>query len=232
MFASRGVGAFQAAQAHQLLGPRLSMAGRRAVIWCPGVGNTERTFVDPLRAVSEPIAKQHPICSFAAAGTWGNDVSIARVEALRSWLAGAYGVDDASFFLVVVSHGAAIALNWARQHPELVEAVALVIPAVDVEDIRANNRGNNYQASIEAAYGDNATWQAQRATHNPMDYAGELTGLPIKAWYADDDPICLASRVDAFAAASGAERRSIGAVGHDAATVDGDEVLAFLDGHA
>lgn len=231
MFASRGVGEFQASQAHQFLASRFYKSGDVGVVWCPGVGNSERTFYETLFGVAAPIAEQYPTCSFGASGTWGNDASIARTEAMRSWLPGRFGTAGSGLYLVGISHGAAIALNWARQHLSLVKAVALMIPAVDVEDIRANNRGNNYQASIETAYTDNATWQAARPTHNPLDYAAELTALPIKAWYSDDDPICLASRVAAFAAASGCETQSIGAHGHDASNVDGQQVADFFAAH-
>lgn len=231
MFASRGVADFQAAQPHQFLSSRFyKFTADTGVIWCPGVTNTERTFIDPLFAVSGPVAERYPICSFSAANTWGNDTSIARVEAMRNWLNGRFGVSSSGFYLVGISHGAPIALNWARQHLSLVKAVALMIPAVDVEDIRANDRGS-YQASIETAYTNNTAWQAARSTHNPTDYPSDLSGVPMKAWYASDDPICTAAAVDAFATATGCEKQSLGAVGHDAASVDPLQVLDFFAEH-
>ena len=112
-----------------------------------------------------------------------------------------------------------------------VAAIALITPVVDVDDIHDNNR-NGYAAEIEARYGGLAAFDAALPTHNPVAFAGQLAGIPIKVWISSNDPVVIPATVDAFAAGSGAAVASLGAVGHTAGALDGADVASFLLPHA
>lgn len=216
-----------------LLADRLDPAtpAGTACLYFWGRGNTAATLPTAYwNGIARDVAEAgFPVLSsdFASSTHWGRDTAISAVDATLA----AYGRADEPVVLLGISMGAQLALNWARQHPERVQAIALVTPAVDVEDIRANNR-NGYAAEIAAAYTDNTGWQAARATHNPADYAAELTGVPIRAWYSTDDAVISAGTVTSFASAAGGDTVSLGAVGHTAGSLDGQDVADFLLAHA
>lgn len=172
------------------------------------------------------------------AGIWGNDAAVAKVMTHVAWAQDAtkLGAKTGKFGLLYGSHGMALAYAVAAAYPTQVQLIAGAIGTADVEDIRANNR-NGYQASIEAAYTNNAGWQAARATHNPVEVAASLS-IPQLDYYSTDDPICVASTHAALAAAAGSNmtQRSLGAVGHSfigvgppGGTVATDKVAAFAD---
>lgn len=112
------------------------------------------------------------------------------------------------------SHGGGL-LNWVRVNQSKVECGLFVIPVLDFEDVRANNR-NGYAASVEAAYDGNTNWQTLRPTHNPVEYAGELSAIPTRIYASENDPICIYGRAQAYAAAAGSntELISLGNINH------------------
>lgn len=162
---------------------------------------------------------------------WGNDASIATVASARTAMNAQLGPRTDKVLLAGISMGALLALNWARQNLASVAAVALVTPAVSLQDIHDNNRGG-YAAEIEAAYDGLAAYTAALPTHNPVEYAAELEGVPIEVWRSTTDTICTQATVDAFAATTGAEVHSLGAVGHTAGALDGQDIANFLLEHA
>lgn len=147
-------------------------------------------------------------------GVWGNAASVTKMETHQAFLQGALGAKAGKIGLLYGSHGCAAAYAFAAANPTDVYCIAGAIGTCDVEDIRANNRAS-YQASIEAAYTDDAGWQAARATHNPVEIAAGLT-IPQLDYYAPDDAICVEATHVAFKAAAGANMTqvSMGNVGH------------------
>lgn len=145
-------------------------------------------------------------------GSWGNATAMASLTAVHSWsqtkLQAATKV-----ILMGGSQGGALATRWAAANPTKVSCVALGIGAVDIEDIRANNR-NGYQASVQAAHGLSAG-QSVPLGVTGVSVASSLT-VPVLDYYSDDDGICVKATHDAFKAANPSmiDSRSFGAVAH------------------
>lgn len=68
--------------------------------------------------------------------TWGNDTAVARLERGRQVLV-EQGCAADKVALVGVSMGGLNALNYAVAHPGRVAAIVAIVPAADLEDIRA-----------------------------------------------------------------------------------------------
>jgi pimeloyl-ACP methyl ester carboxylesterase len=197
---------------------------------CNGFGGGSSDFVGftTTRALAEariPVfAGDH-----AGTATWGNDASITAVNDGVTWAGANLGLTT-PLALLTISMGTMEALNWARQHLASVACAALIIPCVDAEDVRVNNRGG-YASSITTAYTDLPGWTAARPTHNPVEYAAALASIPIRIWYATDDPICVPATITAFAAAHGnTTLTSLGAVGH-IPVPDPSQVVDFISSH-
>lgn len=152
-------------------------------------------------------------------GVWGNDAAQTKLAAHVAWAqdTAKLGAKAGKVCVFYGSHGCALAYAYAAAHPTQVQLIAGAIGTADVEDIRANNRGtgSGYQASIEAAYTNNAGWQAARATHNPVEVAAGLT-IPQLDFYSTTDPICVPDTHAALATAAGSymTQVSLGALGH------------------
>lgn len=230
-----GVGVV-ASEAHCLIRPRKNWVGKRAVVYCHGANRTAKDgvggsgvgYADIPRYLGEDL----PVIYADLGGlyTWGNGTARGKLDAVRTWMTSVGALTD-QIILVGASMGAALACNWARVNPTLVKALALFIPAVDVEDIRANNR-SGLQAGIETAWTDNTAWQAARATNNPVEYAASLSAIPSRVWYSTDDPICLPAKAQAFAAAAGSTLTSLGAVGHDVTGLDITDIRNWINERA
>lgn len=240
MLASRGVGEYQASEAHQWIAGRgyRPSDGQRGVLWSGGSGNTDRTFIDtvagtfPLAEISRLAAERYPVISHRAGTDWGNAAAITRWGNLWTFAPGRTGMSATDFFLIAVSMGTPNALNWVRSNASKCKAAVLITPAVDVEDIRANDRGS-HQANIHAAYTDNATWQAARPTHNPTEYAAaDLQTIPFLIFKSADDPTCTEATVDAFAAKVTSTVVSLGAIGHSSVGVNPQTIVDFFAAHA
>lgn len=230
-----GSGIYRASEAHVEFRPRIYTDNARyGVIHCHGyaspLGALTASYLTTYRDIPAGLTRVGaPSVSADLGGgtTWGNATSSSAMDDAFTYLQAAGGGKDGKCALVCGSMGAVVGMNWARQHLSSVVAIALLIPVVDVEDVRANNRGS-YQASIETAYTDNATWQTARPTRNPTQYAASLAGIPIAAWYSTDDTIATSAAMTAFAAAHGnTVLHSMGAIGH-LSTATGDEVASFL----
>lgn len=160
--------------------------------------------------------------------TWGNDTAIARVEDAVTYLRSGWG-QGGPVVLVGISMGNLSAMAYALANPDDVAAIASVIPALDLNDL-VTNRGMG--AAINPAYGGAYNDGTDGPTHSPVLFAADLPAVPIKLWYASDDPLCVASTVTAFVAARPSTVTvNVGALGHSdaavAAAVDG--VVDFVD---
>jgi hypothetical protein len=124
------------------------------------------------------------------------------------------------------------AMAYARANPTQVAAIAGVIPALDLNDIHANNRGGA-AAGVNTAYGGAYVQATHGPTHNPVTYAATLpASLPIAIWTASDDPLCVPATTTTFMTARpGTGNNSVGALGHSEASVAAAAtgVVAFIE---
>lgn len=163
--------------------------------------------------------------------TWGNDTAISRMTSARAYLRGIPGVKQGRINILAQSMGATTALAWAAANPTLVGRIVLMIPVINLADIRANS--SLYRPYIDAAYGGAYNEATHGATHNPLTMAqlGKLAGVPIQMWYGIGDTLCKPEYAAQFAnAISTCDPRPISG-GHAESTissVDADEIAAFL----
>lgn len=149
---------------------------------------------------------------------WGNDASLTKFGQHVTYLQGTMGAKAGKIIILYGSGGCSIAYNWARANPSSVYCIAGAIGSVDLEFARstAASRDTNFQASIEAAYTDNTTWQAARPTHNPIEYVSTLSAIPQLDYYGAIDNTVddgSAGRHVAFGAAAGAALTQVAMAG-------------------
>lgn len=161
--------------------------------------------------------------------TWGNATGVSRVGAARSYLVNTWGCTSVG--LVGVSMGALNLLNYWKANPALVAFMALVEPAIDINDVYS--AATNTQTSINAAY----PAAYNNATHGPTSNPGvwiqtavPSTTTPMKLWTASDDPTARPAAANAFLTRRPTtERMDLGAVGHSEAAIGvaNPDVLAW-----
>lgn len=167
--------------------------------------------------------------------TWGNDVAVARLGGNLTRLAARSDVSG-DYALIGDSMGGLNSLVYAAQATVKPKAIVMVIPVINPEDIRANNR-SGYAASINAAYGGFYNEATLGATKNPytMRAASKLAGIPMLIFYGLTDTLCLPAWVEAFAAADPTNRTLVPLPsGHDFDSynaVDHKRVRDFLKEH-
>ena len=165
--------------------------------------------------------------------TWGNDLAVTRLGGYLARLAARPDV-NADYALIGDSMGGLNSLVYAAQATVKPKAIVMVIPVINPEDIRANNRGG-YGASVNAAYAGGYNESALGATKNPhtMRAAAKLAGIPMLIFYGLTDTLCLPQWTEAFAAADPTNRELVALpTGHDFDSynsVDHQRVLAFLN---
>ena len=165
--------------------------------------------------------------------TWGNDLSITRLGGYLARLAARPDVDD-DYALIGDSMGGIVALNYAAQATRKPKAIVLVIPVLNPEDIRANNRGG-YAALLNAAYGGTYNESTQGANKNPhtMRNAAKLKNIPMLIHYGQTDNLCLPQWATEFAASDPTFRTLVPLpFGHEMGAyeaVNHANVLSFLE---
>lgn len=165
------------------------------------------------------------------ATTFGNPTAESRFGDAVTYIRAQRPCKQDKVIIVACSMGGIAACNWAVNNPSQVAAMAMIVPAIDLEDIHDNDRGG-HAAGIEAAYGGLAAFQTSMVTRNPIDHADDLTGIPIKIWYSTNDGVCLPAITEAFATASGAELESLGAVFHSNGTLSPTAVFNYVKQYA
>jgi predicted alpha/beta hydrolase family esterase len=156
---------------------------------------------------------------------WGNSTVRTNLDTLNASIADL--VDTGSVHLFGASAGGTAVLNWAKANATLVRSIALVIPCVNVQGVHAENRGG-FAAEVTTAYGG-----APPDAENPLDFAADLSGIPIKMWVSETDTITTMAESKAFAEASGAELVNMGAQGHlFTAPFSGEALAAFYEANA
>lgn len=161
---------------------------------------------------------------------WGNTTCINRMTDSIAWNRTSLGSSNDPVVLIGASHGAVSSLSWISENPGTVACAILIIPAVDMEDIRTTN-ALGMRTSIDAAWGVSYPAPLPPGA-NPAQNTNDYLSTPIQIWYADDDTICTTALTTAFGATISAEMHSVGNLGHtDAAiaAVDSAQVLSFIN---
>lgn len=152
----------------------------------------------------------------ATGNGWGNDAERDAVVDVVAWTAANYGTRTDKVALMAESMGGLTALNYAAAHLEQIAAVALAIPAINLQDIHDRDVIPGIATSIETAYGGLAGYLAALPTHNPAVNAAAVAPIVhlTKAWYSQTDAICLPAETEAWSAANGVEIIDFGPEGH------------------
>jgi pimeloyl-ACP methyl ester carboxylesterase len=239
LVSSYRIGDYQAGEGCCLLNVRKyrPAGNRRGCLWFWGRGNQSWQATDAVywNGLQRKVAEAGtPVASgdFGSPTHWGNGTSVTRTEQLRLWQQTAQNVKTDKVVLLAVSMGALAALNWARQYPTRVAAIALLTPIVNLgyyHDVYSD--GGVVSAQIDAAYGGSAAYAAAAPTSDPMLYGAQLSGIPMKVWYSTDDPSVRPQDATAFASLAGADIKSLGAVGHSAGYLDFSSLDLFLNQH-
>lgn len=161
-----------------------------------------------------------------------NDVALARIADAITYAQASLGAAAGKVMLFGVSMGSVQVLIYAAVHPDQVSCVACALPAVDLEDVRANDRGG-FADEIEGAFGGNAGWQAARPTRNVTQLAdNSWATVPVGLWISSGDTIALPGLANAWAARTGAETFASGTSGHNVIGLLTDDIAVWMLSHA
>lgn len=138
---------------------------------------------------------------------WGNAAMRADMATIRSNAIAAMAADEPAH-VIGFSAGVTAAYNYAKANPTHVASLVGILPCVNIQRIHSADLGG-FAAEIAGAYGG-----APADADNPADNAATFASIPQLLIYSTNDSIAEASEVTSFAAASGAELVSMGAIGH------------------
>lgn len=190
---------------------------KKGVLLCAGLNGTVDYWAEdvagPLGGLGLSAALADagiPAASCATDATWGNSTMRGRLDTLKA-NAQASLFASGKVHLVGQSMGCSCVLNWAKSNPTLVQSITLILPAVDVQAIEAEDRfGIGLKASIDAAYSGGPPPDAE----NPADNAATLGAIgPMRLYGTENDAVAKVGEARAFADAAGAEWVSMGTQG-------------------
>lgn len=205
-----GKGRVAAGDADVVATPRVPGAAKRGLLYVHGVeaepGGGYQWMEKPtrwplIRALVES-GRTMVSADLGGNGTWGNTTHIAKITEARNYLLTQPDVLPGRIDILAQSMGATGALAWAAQNSSLVNRIILLIPVLNLTDLRNNS---SFQGAIDAAYGGTYTEAAHGAAHNPLTIAqsGALSFTPMQVWYGDADTLCKPADTQAFADALG-----------------------------
>lgn len=179
--------------------------------WNGTVDSAVETSATNRDLIRDIAAAGFPTISCAVDSTFGNSTMRTRMSTLKT-NAQTSLFASGKVHLYGLSMGGACVLNWAKNNPTLVQSIALIIPAINLQRLYDDDPADvGISAAIDTAYGGRPA-----DSENPVTYAADLDGIPIKCWYSTDDYFNTeVSDYTDFAAASGAELVSMGNSGHD-----------------
>lgn len=166
--------------------------------------------------------------------TWGNQAAIDGAQRSYARLQIMRGAKTGKAFLIGASMGGLTALNWAAANPTKVAGIVLIIPVINLNDVKVNNRGG-YASLVNAAHGGNYDQATQGATKNPqtMATAGKYAGIPILLYYGLTDTVCVPGEATTFAATVGPNVETVALnSGHENASylaVDNQRIIDFFN---
>ncbi len=150
--------------------------------------------------------------------TFGNDTNRSRITEGIAAARANLNVTDDPVTIVGLSMGYGEAAAYALANPSEVKAIAGLIPGLDWNDLKANNR-LGLAAALNAAYGGNYDDAVHGPTRSPIRFSNS-PALPTKLWIADNDTVIPAAISSAYLAARPAiESQSLGAFGHTTAAI-------------
>jgi hypothetical protein len=168
--------------------------------------------------------------------TWGNQAAIDGCQRSYDRVQTLPGTKPGKVWLIGASMGGLTALNWAAANPNKVAGIIMIIPVINLNDVKVNNRGG-YAGLVNTAHGGNYNESTMGATKNPATMAGtgKYAGIPIQIFYGLTDTVCVPWEAEAFAAAVGAnvEMNPLNS-GHDDASyrsVDYAGIIDFMNSH-
>lgn len=211
---------------------------RPAVVFCHGRdGSALRPteFTDTFGTLEGIVRGGYPMVASDLGGrrNWGNDLAIGRVGDARAFAQRAPLLASTGKVLVLgESMGCLAACSWAARNPSLVQALVLMVPAVDLAFHHDNDTLGQAATEIDEAYGGHDAYVAALPTHSPVAYAAEsLVGrFPIHVHYGDDDDLApYEESIAPFVAAAGATTFAKDGGGHDLQGIDADAILALFD---
>jgi hypothetical protein len=168
--------------------------------------------------------------------TWGNANSIARLDTNIGRLFAEGNVATNKYAMIFGSMGGIVSINYAAQAAVKPSCIIGVIPVLNPQDIRDNNR-SGYGPSIDAAYNGHYDEPTMGAFYNPwtMRSAAKLKNIPMLIFYGATDALCLPQFATDFIAADPTYRTGVSLpYGHQEeayASVDHQMVIDFLNTH-
>lgn len=228
----------QAAEFDQIWFPG-NVRGKYGVILCHGLGANDQ-FASQTKAHSPILAASLASAGFACiAGTmagdsFGNNTSMARMTSAHTALAGvaAGTFNGTKVHLVAISMGACLAIRWAKENPDKVASITLLIPTASIINTYNGNVGG-LRASIEAAWGvafpASLPADADLVAHAAVIKAA---GIPARIYYSDTDAVIPVADINALATAMGAEKFSADPLnfGHSEATIGEIGLYSSVEG--
>lgn len=163
--------------------------------------------------------------------TWGNNTALAAMDAAYDYIVATTGRSTIS--LLAQSMGATTAIAWAKDNPEKINKIALLIPVIDLQDVR-NTSG--YQAVIDEAYGGFYSDELFGQDHNPLviSQSSKLQGVEIRMWCGVTDTLCKIESARQFKSNLGSSVNIVELPGgHEESTVESinaQDVASFLRG--
>lgn len=236
MSASRaGKGNYLAGEGFFCSVPRLWQPGRsRLIVSVRGAGGDHSASANDVRRTPDRgIPCIEADYGKTSGGRWGTDDSNAKITAAWQYMIDQFGVVSDKLVFAVGSGGLIDALNWVKANPGKCAAIGSAVGAISLTDIHDNNRDGR-QVEIETVYGGLAAYNAVKTAKNPPDNASAFRDVAMRLVYSADDPICLASITEAFAASVGSNvlLENVGNHGHSLGpSYDSTVHVRWLDQH-
>lgn len=165
--------------------------------------------------------------------TWGNDTAVDRITSARQILIN-NGCSD-RIVLIGGSMGNTNVLRYMADFPSRVACGIGLIPAIDIDQIRANN-WNGLKANIESAWGIGSS-DPIPARGIPLNRTAEMSPVPWAGWYGSADTVVDGADCIALANALGGDSMAIEAnntYDHSDAlmrSINVDDIIAWIDAH-
>ncbi len=204
-------------------------SGKAPVVYMTGVTGPAADLADlTIRPLLEALTDRgYTIVAPTSVITYGNATGLSRIDDALAWARDDLGCSDGSAVLIGASEGAADCLTYAYTYPDRVAGVIGMIPVLDLQALRVSDVLNG-RALIDTAWG--VTYPAALpSAADPADHTTELSEVRHQLWVATDDGV--SENYAAFSAASGADLRTVGALGHTLAAMaaaDVDSMRRFV----
>lgn len=194
--------------------PRTGGRGRPGILVCHGADNTaQSSWASTVNWRSNRICQSLATrgfvllaSDFGGPNTFGNDLSMTRMSAARTWLT-AQGCAPDEVMLLGASMGGLMALNYASRNPTAVKAVVGIEPLINLDEIR-NGDTLGLRDEIDTAWGVTypAALPARASIHQSANYQPLIDyKIPVQLHYSTGDVTVSASSITTFGASVGAE---------------------------